>query len=402
MTTTMLSRLLRYPHAAVFDKSPGTELALRIRHPLGSTWLVSDDVLTVTAGAGAPTAYVLADYNVSTLAQALVAAGFEVPVVSANWAGRSALTLIDGQGDQAASNGDHIGAFTSLLWAVYSGYAGELRDAKYQIGQALRQMIIPQSEGEWLDVWGTLYGNGRQPGELDSNFAPRIPQEAFRIRVNAHGIEQAILDTTGFDVRIEEPWRNIFRLDESMLSDAHRMYDGARIGYHLLQPTTTSPGVDWADVLPVIERNRAAGVLVLGPFTYRIAHIDANAGVLVAGGGFSERMSSARYQDRKTLDYDVVLDDTLSIINHMARARREVLHSSGSVIGPQPWTDIPWGLPTWGDVYLVHGAHVRTYRVYFTDLSYSSQYWTDRRTWTTSADTWSGLDPMFETSHTQS
>jgi hypothetical protein len=32
--------------------------------------------------------------------------------------------------------------------------------------------------------------------------------------------------------------------------------------------------------------------------------------------------------------------------------------------------------------------------VYFSDLTYSSQYWTDRRTWTTAADTWATFNTI--------
>lgn len=399
---TMLQSLLRYPHAAVFDKAPGAELALRVRHPAGAAWSVADEVLTVTAGSADPVEYHLGDYTVGELAAELVSAGFEVPMVAPSWAGRSALVLVEGAGNDAVSNGDHVTAFTSLLWALYSGYAGELRDAKYQIGQALRQMVIPQAEGEWLDVWGTLYGDARRQDESDADYAPRIPQEAFRLRVNALGIEKAILDGTGFDVRINEPWKDVFRLDESLLSGPHRFYDGERIGYHLIQPTSNQE-VDWSVVLPIIERNRPAGVMVLGPFVRRIKQIEASLGLVVHGGGTSENTAYDRYQDRQLLDYNVTLDDGSDIIlNHLARRRHEIMRSSGFAVPSQPWGTLPWGSGDWSAPYIVGGAHIRDYRVYYLDLNYSSQFWTSQRSWSGAASDWSGLNPIIDAGHTRS
>lgn len=271
---TALQRLLKYPHAAVFDKAPGADLALRIRHPDGAKWLVADEVMTVTAGA-LERIYPLAGRTFGSLAAALQDDGFEVPTLSTQWMTRSALAAVEGSGDQAASNGDHIYAFTSLLWAVLSGYAGETREAGLQVVQALRQMVLTDAEGEWLDLWGKLYNEPRRSGEVDADYAPRIPKEAFRIRVNALAIEQAIKDHTGKDVAIEEPWGSMFRLDESALSGSHRFYNGEYVGFHLIRPVSRE-SIAWDDVLAVIERNRAAGVIVLAPEVRMGRWVDAS------------------------------------------------------------------------------------------------------------------------------
>jgi len=260
---TTLQRLIASTHSAVFDKAPGAELALRVRHTDGAVWSIADEVLTVRAGAAVPVTFNLALYTVAGLAAALVSAGFQVPAVSSSWAARPALALIEGDGDQAVTNGDHLTAFTSLLWAIMSGYGGEVRAAEYQVGQALRQMVITQAEGEWLDIWGTLYGVDRKQTELDAALQIRLRREVFRRRVNAHAIEIAIMDETGWDVRIEEPWRELFRLDESTLSGGYKFYDGDTVGYHLIRPEALDQ-VDWSIVLPIIERNKPAGVIVVG------------------------------------------------------------------------------------------------------------------------------------------
>jgi hypothetical protein len=91
-------------------------------------------------------------------------------------------------------------------------YAGEIGEAEYQSGQALRQMVMTQAEGEWLDVWAGLYGVPRLPSEMDVALQQRIPHEVFRLRVNGLAIESAIKDLTGKTVEIREPWRLMYSM----------------------------------------------------------------------------------------------------------------------------------------------------------------------------------------------
>ncbi len=283
---TTLQRLLRYPHG-VFDKRPAAELAIRIRHMAGCRWQVAEEVLTVTVGDDlAVHTYDLAGRTLVQLSMDLVEDGFEIPYLSPTLRSLGAAVLVEGEGDQDTSNGDHLQAYTSLLWVVLSAYARELREAGVQKEEALRQMVIPQAEGYWLDVWGLLYGIGRLPGENDGDYAPRIPEEAFRIRVNALAIEKAIKDITGKDVRILEPWRNMFRLNESELSGIDHLYDGANYGYHLIQPVSETV-ISWDDVLPVIDRNRPAGVLILKPRMEWSTWVNAKLDGTVWSGGMS-------------------------------------------------------------------------------------------------------------------
>ena len=399
--TTALQSLLKYPHAAVFDKAPGASLALRVRHPDGAVWSVADELLTVTAGDLVRT-YDLSEFTVGGLAVALEGDGFEVLNVSAEWQSRSALVLVEGRGDQGESNGDHLVAFTSILWGLLTGYAAEIRGASYQVGQALRQMVITQAEGEWLDLWGTLYSVGRNADETDADYAPRIPEEAFRIRVNAHGIEKAIFDATGWDVRIEEPWKEIFHLDLSELSGTHRFYDGERTGHHLIQPVARQE-VDWVVVLAIIERNRAAGVLVLSPLVRRISFVDATTNPIVIGGVHSEFYAFARYEDRPLLDYNLVLDDNSDVIvNHASRYQKEIMRSSFLKVPVQSWGSTSWLQQPWKSEYFVQSGHIRDYRVYFLNLAYSSQYWTDRFSWTSAESAWTGLNPIIDSGHARS
>lgn len=259
---TTLQRLIRYPHAAVFDKDPGQEPAFRLSHALGSVvWSVAEGVMTASVN-GSSFTYSLAGLTVAGLIDALRASGFQVAVANAEFGQHSALVLVEASGDSGASNGDVVSAFTSLLWALLSCYASEVSEARLQVAEALRQMLIPTSSGEWVSLYATLYGVPRKPGESDNALAQRISREAFRMRSNAHAIELAIRDETGWDVRIAEPWRELFVLNESSLSGGHKMYDGEFYGYHLLRPESDD-NVDWPTVRQIIDRNRAAGVLSL-------------------------------------------------------------------------------------------------------------------------------------------
>ena len=260
---TTLARLLKYPHAAVFDKSPEQAGAFRLRHANGASWVIGDAVMTAHAGE-VEHIFTLDTMTVGQLASALAVNGFEVLSLSSDFTSRSALVLVETTGNERQSNGDSVFAYTSVLWTLLGGFAGELRGAKEQVIEALRQMVITQSEGEWLDLWGTLYAVPRKSGEPDAGYASRIPVEAARLRCNPRGIELAIRDATGYEVEIREPWRQMFTLDVSRLSGADHLRDTTFYTHHIIQPVARAP-IDWTGVLDVIERNRPAGVLVRSP-----------------------------------------------------------------------------------------------------------------------------------------
>lgn len=379
---TTLQRLLTYPHAAVFDKGPDGDLALRIRHQDGADWSVAEEVLTVTAGALSRT-YDLATLTIADLAGLLQADGFE-PEVADGWGSRSALVLAEGSGRQFDSNGDRLMAFRSLMWVLMSGYAGEVREARTQVREALRQMVLTTSEGEWLDLWGALYGVSRKEGEQDTAYAPRIVAEAFRVRVNGHGIEKAVLDATGRDVRIEEPWRDLFVLDESVLSGPHKMHDGIRYGYHMIRPVTRE-SVNWDEILPVVNRNRAAGVLVVECRSLHVSYIDASTELALHVANTHLARDLVRYEGSVLLDYMAIED--VPILNHASRKIRNVLRSSESIVDASQ--------------YAVTAAHARTYRVYFLSADYAGQYWSGVTWEGTNGGTWE-MDAVILSAHSRS
>lgn len=380
--TTALQRLLKYPHAAVFDKAPGADLALRVRHEDGAVWTVADGVMTVKAGA-LERSYSLADFTVGSLAAELAADGFQVPTIAQEWQPRSALVLVEGRGDQGESNGDHVQAFTSLLWVLLSGFAVEVREAEYQVGQALLQMVVTTAAGEWLDLWGTLYGVPRLQSEADDDFRLRISREAFRLRVNAHAIEMAILDATGDNVEIVEPWKLMFRLDESLLSGPHRIQDADYYNYHVIQAVGPS-GANWNRIPSIVDRNRAAGVIqyrhrATVPGSVLVSNVWDGASLISA----RNTISGTKYiwDDRTLLDYSLIED--IPVLNHASRRRKTLRRTSFSRLSDRSWPGTPWADSTWGSlVAFIHSQHSRTYRVHYSLVLYQGMPWPNA--------TWSG------------
>lgn len=333
MKQTALQRLLKYPHAAVFDKAPAAELALRLRHPDGASWRVADGVLTASA-AGTDWSYDISSHTVGSLAAALDVDGFEVAYLSPEFAARGASVLVEGAGDEALSNGDHLTAFTSPLWAIMSGYASEVREAEYQSEQALRQMVITQAEGEWLDLWGALYSEARLPGESDAAYAPRIPKEAFRIRVNGMAIEQAVKDRTGRDIEIREPWRMMFALDKSALSGGDHFPDERYYSYFVIHPVARE-AFDWSGPLSVINRNRPAGIEVYSPSVeFSVRHVDVQPPVLyqVENGGLQLRSAAAWAAGDPPLG-EMRLSDNEFTLNHPMMVYAVMTFSNGDALG---------------------------------------------------------------------
>lgn len=345
MNHHVFKRLLEYPHAAVFEKSPDDSLAFVLRHPEGARWRIDDGQLDVWAG-DLHRVYDLSLWSVGALAAALQSEGFVVQQVNQRFAGMSAMVLVDGQGDQASSDGDHITAFTSLLWVLFSGHASQLDAMHYQIRQALLQMALTTADGQWLDLWGQLYGIMRLPGETDAQYRARIPLEAFRLRVNPRAIEKAILELTGKNVSILEPWTSVFVLDDSELDGDDKTQDENHVGYFFIQPRSLE-SIDWTDVLEVIERNRPAGVLMLPPEVYNGWHWDTGLDPSV---GFSITRIHAAHpviEDAPLLDWGNY-DDRAPTLNYPFMCWRTTFLPGAHVRTPSlPWVNLPWDEHDW-------------------------------------------------------
>lgn len=335
MTQATLQRLLKYPHAAAFEKAPDAELAFRVRNPAGLVWEVTGTTLHLVTGKsmfwdGAQSfdgnydwGLTLRDYSllnktVGQLADELRADGHDVVFENPDLSSRGAAVLIAAKGDQDVSNGDNVQAYTSLLWCLLGSYAGELNEASVQVREALRQMIVGQAEGYWLDLWARLYDVPRLPGETDASLQVRIGKEAFRVRVNGIGIEQAISDATGETVQIKEPWHQLFELDVSALSGTHHLQDGQYYTYHVIQPVGAE-GTDWSRVMPVIERNKAAGIDIYAPrVRHGARHITVQPPVEYRiERGIEESRGSGIYGTSEQILGVMRLSDNQITINHL-------------------------------------------------------------------------------------
>lgn len=386
---TMLKRLLGSLHTAVFDTSPDSGLAFFIRHPNGVTWSIADEVLTATVNGQSKT-YHLNTMTVGQLAGQLVLDGFEVAGLSPEFSGLSASVLVEGTGNTLSSNGDRLYAFRDLLRSLLGGYARELRTAKAQIGEALKQMVITQAEGEWLDLWGTLYNTPRPQGMADTSYQPLIPQEAFRLRVNGYAIEKAILDLTGQRVHIEEPWEGMFRLDESALSGTHRFYDGSSIGYHLIRPVADQ-AINWDGILDIIERNKAAGVIVLPPEERNRTWVNdpLNGNIWYQQWDLWSRLVRVNQLPR--------LDDTLRLSaytidrNYLTSITSvQMLTSIPDAVNGIFMPSSPSHLLSYGPVLYPQDSEIHPYHTGFYAPSFTQAYPQERKTWR-NAGKWRGF-----------
>ncbi len=341
---TMLKRLLSYPHAAVFDTDPDEGYAFQVRRNVDCAWIIEDGTLKATT-ASQTYSYDLSSYTIGTLAAKLATDGFEVGGISAEFAGLSAMVLVDGTHSTTSSHSAALKAFRSIMWSIYSGYARELKIVEQQVKEAIKQMVIPTSSGEWLDLWANLYNQKRaSPTQTDEQLAAEIPKEAFRIRINAVAIEKAVYDKTGKHIFIEEPFNFMFRLDESRLSSNHKFYNGFLIGPHLIRPVSFRP-IKWDDVLPVVNRNKAAGIIVLPPEVRPSFFVDATL------DGSVSMSASTIYSSLTHLDHTVVLDemrldDDRPTLNW--RAAVSNIRSTGNM-RYSTWRNGYWDETTWAE-----------------------------------------------------
>lgn len=194
---SILAKLLAYPHR-VFSKDPVQFLALRVTCDSGQlTWLVVEGILTLTPGGttlAAPLSIDLSNYTIQALALFLSSQpGYQIVYSdSSSKQLLSALALIESSGNVKISNGDHLYAFTNLLYAYFTANAVELEIAQAQIVNMLAQMSTATAEGEFLDVLGTYYRVPRDPGELDGAYSPRIPASVLLPSTNNVGMAIAL------------------------------------------------------------------------------------------------------------------------------------------------------------------------------------------------------------------
>lgn len=258
---TWVDRLLGHLHR-VFNREPGAALAFRVNADgTGLTWTVTDELFTtvVTGGVLAQDLSLSLDgKTIGELAQEIAAQpGYTTLSVNADVADLAAKALIEASNTAESSNGDHVYAYTSLLWAFLRAFGYELRDAKTQIGEMLTQMVTPDAEGEWADHWGTYYKVPRLTNETDAVYAARIIAEVLRPKSNAIALENMLSEAVGEDVTVREPWKELFIVGQSAPSGADKIHDGFFFAYCTLELRSQAGRSLLRDIA---TRNKAAGI----------------------------------------------------------------------------------------------------------------------------------------------
>ena len=247
-----------------FDKDPHTFLALRISHTHGFSWVIVDRVLTASTETEIPLGiYPLENYTLLALAHALRDAGCTVVYQSPDNLHLSAATLVAGQGVESSTNGDHLLAYTSLLWVVLDAFALALEKAGLQIPNAIREINYAESDGQFTDYWANWWGIPRILGETDQAFKDRTVYEIIRPKDNPYVMGQTLQHIFGDDFHIREPWKEVMYLSESALDD-DKHCQGMEWIYH------TAQVVAWSKNLlkgqEVAQRDRPAGTILLDPW----------------------------------------------------------------------------------------------------------------------------------------
>ena len=258
---TMLERLLGHLHRAVFDTSADEIAAFYLDGPAGSKWDARDENFVITFADGREIKLDLNKHAIYQLITILEVAGMTVTRVNQDARLFSGITMLELSGE--AGEPQPIMLYQDILHSIFGAYSREMRIAAENVNAAIKQMEIPSADDGFLDVWGNLFGVSRETME-DEEYRKAIPREAFRLRVNARAIEQTVLEKTGYEITLEEPYRDIFRLDISALSGVNRLYKEADVGYFIVQPTSTT-NVNWDVVTPIIKQNLAAGITMLKP-----------------------------------------------------------------------------------------------------------------------------------------
>lgn len=254
----LTQKLISYLHR-VFDKDPHPFLALRIQcNGTGLTWSVSGARLTTApvGGTAASLSIDLTQFTIATLST-FIAAQVGYSVVYSDVSNRSLLgaaTLIDGAGNVAASNGDHLYAYTSVLWSYIDTNAVELEAAGTQIEQMLRQMSTATAEDVWLDELGGYYKVPRKQGEIDAIYGPRIIAEVIRPLANNVAIESALsVINQGLPVECSDY--------DVIVNGSYGLFDiDIDVGLGLLVTTTYTALA--LSVIDTIERMRDAGTFL--------------------------------------------------------------------------------------------------------------------------------------------
>lgn len=260
----MIERLLSHLYSAL-DRDPQLRPVARLALPGGHVREVAGDELRVWRADGAEVGRMaLTGRSLADVLQWLAESGVEVVVL--DWAATdfSALALPEGRISENDPGGALLSVPSSPLWTILRPIGRELVEASGAVDEARAQLYLRTASGEWLDFWGLFFGLERE-GRGDDEYRQYLIAETLRPRSNPRAIESAVWDATGQRTSIYEPVFDLFRLSRSSLDDAH-LRDGDFWSHGVIVPQGPL-GTRWQQALPIIHRNRPAGVVLRGPVT---------------------------------------------------------------------------------------------------------------------------------------
>lgn len=272
MRKTMLERLLGHLHRAVFDTTPDEIVAFYLDGPAGSSWVAVNEFFDITFADGTTKHYNLNDYTIIQFTRQLTKDGMQVSRLNTTYMNFAGITMLELKGTAGKPN--PVTLYKDILHAIFGAYSREIRSAQDNVQEAFKELDIQTANDEFLDDWGEMFGIPRD-ARTDADYGQYIPKEAFRVRVNSIAIEMAVKDITGYDITLEEPWRDVFMLDQSAMSSMSRFYDGNTTSYYQVLPVA-SGSVDWDVIIPVIRRNLAAGIELLAPVYRYLYFVDGS------------------------------------------------------------------------------------------------------------------------------
>lgn len=254
------TRLLASLYSAL-DTSPEPFVAFRLTGGPAFAWEVSGYTLRCFSGEAVAYEAALQQHTVGSLAAALEAAGFTVSdKASAETLALGAAILMPARGGSSISNSSAVQGYSSLTVALMEAMGSALTEARSDMAAALQQAYQQTASGEWLDLWGEVFGvqrlaqtaaDGSVLLESDEQYAPRMLVTALRPRGNNLAIARAVSDLVGQPVTVKDV--------VEAGSQPYGLFD-AEVGYDLINGGSVEEY--GAKVRALVETMRDAGTFL--------------------------------------------------------------------------------------------------------------------------------------------
>lgn len=275
-------RLASHLYRSGLDTDPESVPALKFG-AVPFDWSIGGNALSIFPPFSASRSYPLTG-TVSQLAATMTADGYPAEAVNVEVGALASGALLNPGTVERQPSTQPVHIFQANLWTLLDAYGVEVHEADLNVEQAIQQLYLQTASDDILDFWGEFFSVIRKPGETDETLRQRMIDEVFRLRSNPLAIQQAIKDETGFDVAIREPWRELFLLNQSALSDTDHFQDGSFFTWNVLQPVyyANLSVAERAMVIEIINRNRPAGCVLLGeastpPISFAVGSLSFSA-----------------------------------------------------------------------------------------------------------------------------